>query len=394
MIESESAPAIAAAKRSGQPRMLYIDNLRWSMIMLVVSMHAAVTYSGAGSWYYTEKEAISKPVLFAFVTYQAYLQAFFMALLFFIAGFFVPAAFDRKGARAFLRGRAYRLGLPVLLYMFVIGPLTEYYVAKSWRPSESSSFGNEWIKHIRDGEFLSESGPLWFCVALLIFSTAYAGFRLVAKRRSIQRPVPFPRTSQLLLFALMIAATTFLVRLVQPAGTAFFNLQLANFSQYIALFIAGICARRGVCLSQIPYRTGRRWFFAALGGGFLFWVAILLLGGAFRGSAGMYSGGWHWQAAAFDVWESFVCVGLCLGLLVLYREKYNWQGTLENFLSQNAFSVYVFHPPAVIAAALLLHQAPWPPLIKFVLLTFAGVSVTYAASAAVFRKVPGLRAVL
>ncbi len=28
------------------PRLIFIDNLRWCMILLVLSMHAAVTYSG------------------------------------------------------------------------------------------------------------------------------------------------------------------------------------------------------------------------------------------------------------------------------------------------------------------------------------------------------------
>ena len=40
-------------------RLLYIDNLRWVMIMLVVSMHAAVTYSHLGSWYYMEDRPVS-----------------------------------------------------------------------------------------------------------------------------------------------------------------------------------------------------------------------------------------------------------------------------------------------------------------------------------------------
>ena len=37
-----SAPTASAVSR---PRMLFVDNLRWTMIMLVISMHAADTYS-------------------------------------------------------------------------------------------------------------------------------------------------------------------------------------------------------------------------------------------------------------------------------------------------------------------------------------------------------------
>ena len=62
-----------------------MDNLRWLMIVLVLSMHAAVTYSHLGSWYFMEdpKPGLLLTVLFA--TYQTFLQAFFMGLLFFSA---------------------------------------------------------------------------------------------------------------------------------------------------------------------------------------------------------------------------------------------------------------------------------------------------------------------
>ena len=48
-----------------------------------------------------------------------------MALLFFIAGYFAAAAYDRKGFSPFVHDRLVRLGLPTLLYMFAIGPLTQ-----------------------------------------------------------------------------------------------------------------------------------------------------------------------------------------------------------------------------------------------------------------------------
>ncbi len=153
-------------------RLYFIDNLRWAMIILVISMHAADTYSPLGNWYFADKTALPVPELLAFAAWQTFLQAFFMGLLFFIAGFFVPSSFDRKGPSRFLRDRVFRLGLPVLFYMLLLGPVTKYFVAHSWRATHSS-FPREWWRHIVDFEVLSESGPLWFCLALLIFSAAY-----------------------------------------------------------------------------------------------------------------------------------------------------------------------------------------------------------------------------
>src|ERR1700733_7558724 len=117
---SQPKPATATSAKTagkGPARLLYIDNLRWVMIMLVVSMHAAVTYSHLGSWYYMEDHPVSVAESGIFATYQVTLQSFFMGFLFFIAGFFVPKAYDSKGPARFLRDRAFRLGLPLLLFM-------------------------------------------------------------------------------------------------------------------------------------------------------------------------------------------------------------------------------------------------------------------------------------
>src|SRR5579864_457983 len=174
---ASQSPRMRIANTQLQPagRLYFIDNLRWWMIILVVSMHSADTYSPLGNWYYTDRTPLSVGSLFAFAAWQMYLQSFFMGLLFFIAGYFAPASLDRKGPRQFVRDRAFRLGLPVLFYMFVLGPIVEYFLAHSWTSTLPTSFLNEWVKHIRNGDFLQENGPLWFCLALLIFSAVYAG---------------------------------------------------------------------------------------------------------------------------------------------------------------------------------------------------------------------------
>jgi glucans biosynthesis protein C len=366
--------------------MLFIDNLRWSMIILVISMHAADTYSPLGSWYFTDRRPLSRPALVAFAAWQTYLQAFFMGLLFFVAGFFAPNSLRRKGTAQFVRDRAFRLGLPVLFYMFVLGPVTEYFVAHSWTSTRPTSFANEWVKHIRNGQFLQENGPLWFCLALLIFSLVYAS---IHPRRPTDPQTP--GNGMMFGFALAMAALTFLVRLAKPPS--FLNMHLGDFPQYILLFSAGILAAGGPWIEKLDFASGMRWLIAALTAGFAAWLAIMVGGGAFEGNRRAYSG-WHWQSAAFDSWESFTCVAISFGLLMLYREKFPGQGRIGKFMSDNAFTVYVFHPPLVIIGARMLHGAPWPPLVKFAALTCFGVLASFALSALVFRKIPFLRAIL
>ncbi|MGB2625925.1 MAG: hypothetical protein WAK20_04005 [Candidatus Acidiferrum sp.] len=77
-------------------RLLYIDNLRWTVIFLVLGMHAAETYSPLGSWYYIDRRPLSPVSLQSFATWQMYLQAFFMGLLFFLNSVFSTLDGDRK----------------------------------------------------------------------------------------------------------------------------------------------------------------------------------------------------------------------------------------------------------------------------------------------------------
>ncbi|HEV2355407.1 MAG TPA: acyltransferase, partial [Puia sp.] len=178
----------ASHVRPEATRLAYIDNIRWVMIMLVLSMHAAVTYSGVGSWYYNEQAPVSAAEKAVFVTYQAFLQSFFMGLLFFIAGYFVPGAYDRKGGWRFLRDRAFRLGLPTLLYIVALQPLTVKLAYGHW--------GRIWV---------GGTGPLWFCAALLIFCLAYAVFRLLTPRRR-EQVTSFPGQGAIIAFIMTIAA--------------------------------------------------------------------------------------------------------------------------------------------------------------------------------------------
>jgi fucose 4-O-acetylase-like acetyltransferase len=93
-----------------------------------------------------------------------------MSLFFLIAGYFVPASFERKGARAFLLDRLYRLGVPLLVYVLVLHPL----LVKILHPD--LDVAAYILKGLRTLDILSWTGPLWFVEALLIFTIAALPF--------------------------------------------------------------------------------------------------------------------------------------------------------------------------------------------------------------------------
>ncbi len=374
-------------------RLGYLDNIRWVVIVLVLSMHCADTYSPFGNWYYTEPARLDFATLLFFATYQSFLQAFFMGLLFFIAGYFTPRSFDSKGAPRFLLHRFLRLGIPTLLYMLAIGPLTEYFVSRSWHTRWS--FPKAWLEYVKTGDVLSGSGPLWFCLALLLFSMGYAAVRqLRPQLRPRHDSGPLPRSGAVLAFVAGLGTATFALRLFMPSGRAVFNLQLADFPQYILMFMLGACAWRGQWLARLDARLGKRWAAAALLAGLVLWTALIALGGAVEGETRAYAGGPTWQNFGMSFWSAIICAGMALGMLVVFRERFSAQGRIARFMTDNAFAVYVFHPPILIGIAILLHATDIPALQKFLLLSALSVTASFAAAQLIVRKIPWLKEIL
>ena len=374
-------------------RLAFIDNIRWVMIILVLSMHSADTYSPFGNWYYVEHPALGPASVLFFGLYQSLLQGFFMALLFFIAGYFTPGALDRKGPGRFLWDRFVRLGVPTLLYMLVIGPLTEYFVSRTWRTPDS--FVKAWWGHIVDGEVFGMTGPMWFCAALLIFCAVYAALRSVSLPAAA-RPSPAVALNDrnVLLLVAGVALATFLGKVVLPAGASFYNMHLADFPSYIILFSAGIFAYRDDWLTRLSYGFGLRWGVTALVAGCVLWPILIVSGGALRGSFASFDSGWHWQNLGMCLWAALICVGVSLGLIALFREKLNVQRRIARLMSANAFAVYLFHPPILIMLALALSPLAAPAVVKFLLLTAVGLLANFTAAEYVFRRIPLLNRIL
>jgi glucans biosynthesis protein C len=384
-----SAPKLSSAqapKTISGTRLLFIDNIRWLMIVLVILNHLADTYGHTGGWYYmapVKNDALSS-LIFALI--GSFTQAFFMGLLFFIGGYFVPASFDKKGVARFLRDRLLRLGLPTLIFMVILHPLTVWMVYYLHHPG----FASWCLKYFTTPDLLGGTGPLWFTLALLIFSIIYAGWRLLFKTEPShinKKPIVITHAGVLAVIA-VISLVAFLIRLVQPIGTAVLNMQLCFFSQYVILFILGIVAYRQNWLASLPLGFGRFWFRLALFLGIPLWFVITILGNASK-SILPFFGGLHWQAAAYAVWESFFCIGICLGLLVIYREKYNTQGPVSRFLSKNYFGVYVFHAPIMVGITLIFSEWFVYPPVKAIIMAAIVLPVSFGFSFLI-RRVPWL----
>lgn len=370
-----------------ETRLDYVDNLRWAMIALVVGLHAAVTYSHIGSWYYNAPEQPGPIATTFFLVFETHLQGFFMGLMFLLAGYFVPAAYDRKGFGRFLLDRFLRLGVPSLAYMLLVHPLTGYFLLRWWDVDLPTAYAG----FIASGRVLSASGPMWFAVALLIFSVAYAVCRLLAGRGAGAAAPSRPGLAGLAALGLGIALVAYLVRIVWPIGTSVFNMQFCYFTQYVVLFVVGILAYRRAWFSAISRRLGLRLFWGALILSPLATLAVLASLADPLGALRTITGQGSWQSAVFALWESLYCVAMCAGVLVLFREGVNvTNGGFRRFAA-SSFGVYMMHMPVLVAVTLALETVVLPPLAKFAIAWPVALGLTFLLVEFGLRRIPGVK---
>ena len=190
---------------------------------------------------------------------------------------------------------------------------------------------------------------------------------------------------------------SFLFRMIVPLGqsvsvfTDFISFPtLAYLPQYLSFFALGILASRRDWARTLPNSMGVVGLIVAVV------AAIVLFPLAFSGN--LFSlelgpaldnamGNGHWQSAAYALWDSLFAVGLCLGLIPLFRRFFNTPGRVGTFLAQHSYAVYVIHIPVVVFLAYALRDVELASLPKTGLAALIIVPACFAVAYLV-RKLP------
>lgn len=395
------------ANDSSAPRaqyLHYLDNLRVAMILLVVIHHAAQAYGPADWWYFNGDQ--HAPVL---VTLSAVGGAFRMSLLFFVAAFLVPRAVDHKGSWGFMRSRLKRLGIPFLIGSATVIPILMYIYYREYRSYPPISFPRyyldvflgfgpqpaDWAGPIwPDLQF----GHLWFIQTLFAFSALYLLFHWLGEPLRRVRPTPRPArlagltgNRSLVIGTLTLAAVVFLIRIWYPLDQwvplfGFIQAEPARLAQYTAFFAAGAMAYRRDWLARLSRWTG----YSALAIGAALTAVLFWTGTDTRFFA---PGGASWASACWALTETFLCVGLSIGLVTLFRDVFAAHNRLTRAMATSSYTIYLIHLPIVVALQFAFARADLPAMATFVAVTTLGIVIS-VATAVTIRRLPGLRAIL
>ena len=344
-------------------RIYYFDFIRVYLTILVFYHHSAISFGASGGWYYITETVtgLIKGLLSANMGID---QSYFMSLFFFISAYLLPASFDRKGMRGFIKDRLIRLGIPLALFYFILHPLLVFWIRGVW--------GKPGL------------GPMWFVFTLLIFESAYVVYRSLRKRRILIR------TTQkewifTLLFILFTGVIAFVIRLWMPIGSEVFGLQLGYFTLYTAMYFMGIVAYRKKLLDRLDMHKASLWIAIVV---FLLIPSLIYFGATSPDFQNFLAGKWNLYALYYAVWESMMCVGICYFLLAFGKSYLNRSLPVIQSLSKNSYSFYIIHPFAVVGCVFVAELLPVSPLLRFILVCIIGIPLCFAV-AFVFRTILG-----
>lgn len=370
------------SQATGRVRLFFLDHLRATLTILVVLFHLAAIYGANGAFYYVEapspQDQLARPVLLVFILVN---QAYFMGCFFFISGYFTPGSFERKGPGVFYKDRLLRLGIPLIVFVFVLSPIASlgFYQTPAGFPHLTPSFTWQQLPS------LLGVGPLWFAEMLLYFCLGYVLWRRLRRTQAkpSERVDPPPSYLVMGLFILALALVSYVLRIVVPFGLFIPILgfpTLCYLPQYLSFFILGAFAFRRGWLQTIPGSMGKVGLVVAVVS------TLVLLPLAFSGGTAFLGYG-TWQSAVYALWDSTFAVGACLALLTFFRRFCNRQTRLSRFLSQQAFTVYILHIPIIVGLALAIRGIHLESLLKCALAAVLGIPLCFALAFLV-RKIP------
>jgi surface polysaccharide O-acyltransferase-like enzyme len=382
-----SDQAIVAA-----PRIVSFDRARTFIILLVLLYHSVLNYTWFGNG--------DRMRWLGFDLIALFNDSFFMALMFFISGLFVRNSLIRKGWAIFLRDRAWRLGVPFLVSIFVLMPIAYYPTFLRYHLPGTTDFNflHFWWRTLTIGPW--PSGPVWFLWVLLALDL----FAVAAWCAAPQTIEAFDR----LIFSArnrpMMAFATFLIgsiALYLPMHLAFgdaswlepgrfpFPIQTSRILLYAGCFFAGagvgaVNLRSGMLAENSE--LARRWP-VWLGFAVAFYGAILGLVYAHHNwVADFHSPPLWWRTAYGLAFAAFSAAMAFTVLSILLRfAKSGWR--LLDALQPSAYGVYLVHYIFIIWLQYAVYDSSFNAGVKFAIV-FAGTLAISWTLTVMLRKIP------
>jgi len=373
-------------------RIVALDRARTFVTLLVLFQHSVINYTYFGHGDPMRWLGFDLVVLFN--------DSFFMAFMFFVSGLFVRDSLVRKGSTVFLRERAWRLGVPFLISIFVLMPIAYYPSFLRYHLPGTTDFGflHFWWRTLTVGPW--PSGPAWFLWVLLALDAMAAAVWWIAPGiiDASGRLIDAARVRPMTAFAvfLIVSTAAYLPMHLEFGDTSWLEfrrfplpIQTSRILLYLAYFFAGAAvgamSLRGGLLAANG-ELAKRWP-VWLAFALVFYLAILVL---------VYAH--HNWVADFDspplLWRvsyglAFATYSAAMAFMVsaffLRSAESGWR--LLDALRPSAYGIFLVHYIFIIWLQYAVYDYSFPAAVKFAIVFAATLSMSWGLTV-ILRKIP------
>lgn len=335
-------------------RKIYMDNIRWITVVLVVLYHVIYMFNGI------EVHGVIGP--FREVQYQDAFQyivyPWFMLLLFVVSGMSARFYLDNHSHKEFIKSRTTKLLVPSTLGLFVFYWILGYYNMMMSGALEQMTAVPKPVLYLIMA--VSGTGPLWYIQLLWVYSLLLVLFRKIEKDRlySLCSKVSIP-----VLIALVIVVWGSANVLNTPIIVVY------RFGIYGFGFLAGYLF---FSHDKVMDKLEKRWIPLS--------VAAVVIGIIFTV---FY---WKKPYAEHEVLDTFMCNLYAwmatLAILSFMKKWGNFQNSFTIWMGKQSWGLYLFHylPLAMCAWYLTKYVSGMPSVVIYLLVgiaAFVGAYVLY-----------------
>lgn len=372
-------------------RLIYLDNIKVLLIAYVVTGHIAASYGaiGGGRWSYLEpvRDFATRSVLSLYVL-PAY--SFLMGMFIFISGYFTYSSLIKKGTLKFIRERSVRLGIPLVLYYFVLGPVARYFTRLA--KGDDLTFLQFITDSYHSGVY-GHLGVMWFIVLILFFSVVYAGYNKLFPNGWFKADnASFPGFLSILLFVVVSSLASYLLRMVFPMGGDFTaSRPLGSMVFFAVSFFTGTTAGRNQWLDKLTRENSMVWIILGIVVMILPAIAMVI----FRKELNirMVSQPGTLISLGYSFWEISKTLGTGMLAVLVFRKWFNRHTPLASALGGSVMLAYFLHPLVCALLFNIFAQTAFHPLVKFAIVAPAGLIFTFGI-AVWLRKIPFVRKIM
>jgi Acyltransferase family len=373
-------------------RVTALDRARTFITLLVLLHHSVLNYTYFGTGDRARWLGFDLIVLFN--------DSFFMACMFFISGLFVRDSLARRGAGNYLVHRAFRLGVPYLVSIFILMPIAYYPTFLRYHLPGTTDFNffHFWWHTLTIGPW--PSGPAWFlwvllaldAIAAAIWAAAPGVIEVLGRITASFRDRPMAAFAAFLIFSIIVYLPLRLIfgdaAWFEPPGFPL-PIQTSRILLYGGYFFVGVgvgaTGLRDGLLAE-DSEVAKRWA-AWIGLAAIFYAAILVLVYAHHHWVADFNAPPFWWEAAYTLAFALFGAAMTFAEPAIFLRFAKSSLRLLDAIRPSAYGIFLVHYIFIIWLQYIVYEPEWSPFVKFAIVFVGTLSLSWA-TALLLRRIP------